>query len=87
MDTIGLDLHQRESQLCVLGEDGGVIERRIATSRERFAAVLGSRPPARVLLEASTESEWGARHLEALGHEVVVATRTSRRCTPRGAGA
>jgi len=73
MDTIGLDLHQRESQLCILGEDGGVSERRIATSRERFSAVLGGRPPAQVLLEASTESEWVARHLEALGHAVVVA--------------
>lgn len=73
MDTIGLDLHKRESQLCVLAADGAVTERRIATSRERFTAVLGGRPPARVLLEASTESEWVARHLEALGHEVVVA--------------
>ena len=73
MDSIGLDLHKRESQLCVLAEDGTVAERRIATSRERFAAVLGARVPARVLLEASTESEWVARCLEALGHEVVVA--------------
>ena len=73
MDTIGLDLHKRESQLCLLAEDGTVTERRIATTRERFTAVLGSRPPARVLLEASTESEWVARHLEALGHIVIVA--------------
>ena len=28
---------------------------------------------ARILLEASTESEWVARHLESLGHEVIVA--------------
>jgi transposase len=73
MDTIGLDLHKRESQLCILAEDGTVTERRIVTSRERFAAVLGDRPPARILLEASTESEWVARHLEALGHTVIVA--------------
>ncbi|MGH2602993.1 MAG: IS110 family transposase, partial [Dehalococcoidia bacterium] len=73
MDTIGLDLHQRESQLCVLTEAGEIVERRIVTSRERFTAVLGSRPRARILLEASTESEWVARHLESLGHEVIVA--------------
>ncbi|MGH7612583.1 MAG: IS110 family transposase [Gemmatimonadales bacterium] len=73
MDTIGLDLHKRESQVCVLTEEGEVIERRIVTSRERFTAVLGARPRARILLEASTESEWVARHLEALGHEVIVA--------------
>jgi len=73
MDIIGLDLHKRESQLCILTEDGEIIERRIVTSRERFTAVLGPRPPARILLEASTESEWVARHLESLGHAVIVA--------------
>lgn len=73
MDTIGLDLHKRESQLCIGCDDGTVEERRIATSRERFTAVLGVRPRARILLEASTESEWVARHLERLGHEVMVA--------------
>jgi len=73
MDNIGLDLHQRESQLCILTEEGEVVERRIVTSRERSTAVLGERPRARILLEASTESEWVARHLESLGHEVIVA--------------
>lgn len=73
MDTIGLDLHKRESQLCIIGSEGGITERRIITSRDRFTAVLGARPRARVLLEASTESEWVARHLESLGHQVIVA--------------
>jgi transposase len=40
---------------------------------EKVAELLGKRPKARVLLEASTESEWVARCLEELGHEVVVA--------------
>ncbi|MGH7547617.1 MAG: IS110 family transposase [Gemmatimonadales bacterium] len=73
MDTIGLDLHKRESQLCLGHGDGTVTEQRIVTSRERFTAVLGNRLRARILLEASTESEWVARHLESLGHEVIVA--------------
>jgi len=73
MDNIGLDLHKRESQLCILTEAGELIEQRIATTRERFIAVLGGRPPSRILLEASTESEWVARHLERLGHEVIIA--------------
>ena len=72
-DTIGLDLHKRETQVCILTTDGELIERRIATTRERFTAVLGGRSPARILVEASTESEWVARHLESLGHEVIVA--------------
>jgi Transposase and inactivated derivatives len=73
MDTIGLDLHKRESQLCIVGSGGELTEKRIVTSRERFFTVLGASAPARVLLEASTESEWVARHLESLGHEVIVA--------------
>ena len=60
MDTIGFDLHKRESQLYIIGDDGAVTERRITTGRERLTAVFGNRPPARVLLEASTESEWVA---------------------------
>jgi len=73
MDNIGLDLHKRESQLCILTDDGEILERRIVTDRDRFTAVLGGRPRARILVEASTESEWVARHLESLGHEVIVA--------------
>lgn len=92
MDTIGLDLHKRESQLCIGTDDGTMEERRIATTRERFTAVLGDRPRARILLEASTESEWVARHLEQLGHDVIVAdpnfapmyaTRSRRTTTDR----
>ncbi len=73
MEHIGIDVHKVESQICVLTESGEIIERRIRTQRERFAAVLGARPPAKLLIEASTESEWVARCLEGLWHEVVVA--------------
>jgi transposase len=45
----------------------------IRTDRESFDKLFAERPPARILVESSTESEWCARHLEALGHEVVVA--------------
>jgi len=73
MDHMGIDLHKRESQICILTEAGELIERRIRTDPHRFAEVLGERAPARILLEASTESEWVARCLEGLGHDVVVA--------------
>ncbi len=67
-------MHKRESQICVLSESGElVLERRIQTTRERITAVLGRRGRAKVLIEASTESEWVARCIEGLGHEVVVA--------------
>lgn len=73
MNTIGLDLHKRESQLAIVAEDGSITERRIVTSRDRFTAVLGGLDHSRILIEASTESEWVAQHLESMGHEVVVA--------------
>ena len=73
MEYLGIDVHKVESQICILTESGEVVERRIRTQRERFAAVLGERPQAKILIEASTESEWVARCLEELGHEVIVA--------------
>ena len=73
MDGIGIDVHKVEGQICVLTESGEMVERRIRTERERFAAVLGERAPAKILIESSTESEWVERCLEGLGHEVIVA--------------
>ena len=73
MDHIGIDVHKKESQLCILSEDGQRREPRVRTTPARFADVLGDRPRARILLEASTESEWVTRCLERLGHEVIVA--------------
>lgn len=72
MDSIGLDVHKNETQICILTEDGEIIEDRILTRRDRFDAVLGERAKSKVVLEASTESEWVAQCLEAQGHEVIV---------------
>jgi transposase len=73
MDYIGNDLHKTSSQVCILTQDGEMIERRIKTDRESFDKLFADKPRARNLVEASTESEWCARHLESLGHEVIVA--------------
>ena len=71
MDHVGIDVHKVASQICVIAEGGELIERRVRTHQSRFAEVLGDRPRARILIEASTDSEWVARCLEELGHEVV----------------
>jgi transposase len=73
MEIIGLDLHKRESQLCRQHPNGPIHYERIPTSRAQFTATLGGIAPARILLEASTESEWVATHLEGMGHTVIVA--------------
>ncbi len=73
MEHIGIDIHKRESQICILTPEGEIIERRIQSTRDRFTAVFTARPRATVLLEATTESEWVAQTLERCGHDVVVA--------------
>lgn len=57
MEHIGIDVHKKESQICILADGGEVIERRIRTEPARFAEVLGERPRARIVIEASTDSE------------------------------
>src|SRR5262245_12754846 len=73
MDHVGMDLGKRESQIAILTEDGDLIDMRIRTERPRLLQVFGRRPKAKILVEASTESEWVARCLEELGHELIVA--------------
>jgi len=73
MDHVGIDVHKRDSQICIETELGEVIEQRVRTDRARFAEVFGGRPRCRILIEAMAESEWVARCLESLGHEVIVA--------------
>lgn len=73
MEIIGFDLHKRESQLAIKAPDGSITDLRIPTSRPRLSAVFEPRARAKILLEASTESEWVAELLERLGHQVIVA--------------
>ena len=73
MEHIGIDVHKRESQICILTAEGEIRERRIQSTRAKFTAMFKARACARVLLEATTESEWVAQTIERLGHEVIVA--------------
>jgi len=68
-----IDLHKNESQIRIVTNSGDMIDRRVATTRERLTHVFWGRPRMRILIEASTESEWVAQHLEQMGHEVIVA--------------
>jgi transposase len=73
MEKVGIDVHKVATQVCVLTENGEYEEQRIRTDRDALSSFFAERPRARILLEAATESEWVARHLESLGHEVIVA--------------
>src|SRR5687767_7813977 len=73
MDFIGFDLGKVASQICIITPDGELFEHRLKTNREQLAKLFSARPRARILIEAGTESEWVARCLEELGHQVIVA--------------
>ena len=88
MDTIGLDLHKRESQLCILAEDGTVIERSAsspAVSGSPRCSAIGrergfcSRRRRRASGSRSISRAWATRSSSPI--------RTMRRCTRRARAA
>lgn len=69
-----IDLHSRFSQIRIVDSAGIVVrERRVKTTREALLAVFADVGSVRILIEASTESEWVAQALEDGSHEVIVA--------------
>ena len=81
--TVGVDLGDRHSRVCVLDEAGEVVEEAsIATTHSAFERKFGRLDHARVVIEAGTHSNWVHDVLERGGHEVVVAnTRRLRAVT------
>lgn len=73
--TMGIDVGDRYSHLCMLdGETGEVTEEsRIITSPAAFERRFSGSEPMRVAIEAGTHSPWMGRVLENCGHEVLVA--------------
>jgi transposase len=72
--TVGIDLGDRKSVLCVLGADGEVEKREaVSTTPRALQRVFAALAPARVVLEVGTHSPWISRLLESFGHEVLVA--------------
>ena len=73
MEYGAIDLHKRRSQIRIVDCDGGVVlERKVETSRSDLDRVFAARAAMRIVIESSTESEWVAQQLEALGHDVIV---------------
>jgi transposase len=72
--TLGVDLGDRKSDLCLLDEAGEVIDRRpIETTRPSFQCALQQLAPCRLVIEVGTHSPWVSRLAQSLGHEVIVA--------------
>lgn len=70
--TIGCDLGDRESQLCIVDEQGRMQRARVKTTRAAMQ-VWFKRPGAHVVIEVGTHSRWVRELLEELGHRVTVA--------------
>ena len=75
MMTVGLDLGDRYSYLCLLDPDSGeaLEEGRLRTTPEALKQSFRAREPMRIAIEAGTHSPWVSRLLEEFGHEVLVA--------------
>lgn len=69
-----IDLHTRYSHIRILDADGVVVRhQRGLTTRERLVTAFSGVGEVRILVEASTESEWVAQALEDAGYAVIVA--------------
>jgi transposase len=72
--TIGCDLGDRKSDLCLLDEDGEVVERaELASTSPAFRRYFAGRDASTVVIEVSAHARWVKELLEQLGHRVVVA--------------
>ncbi len=74
--TVGIDLGDKYSYLCLLDTESGEVieESRLRTTPEALRRRFSSeQQPLRVAIEAGTHSPWVSRVLEECGHEVLVA--------------
>jgi transposase len=72
--TIGIDLGDRWSQLCLLNVEGQILEQsRVKSTPHSFTQRFAALAPARIAIEAGTHSPWVKELLTELGHEVLVA--------------
>src|SRR3712207_9147231 len=73
--TVGIDIGDRYSHLCLLDTDSGEVieEGRIPTNTKAFERRFSDAEPMRIAIEVGTHSPWISRLLEKCGHEVLVA--------------
>ena len=72
--TIGVDLGDRTSRVCVLDAAGEIVEEAtISTTRSAFERKFARLERARMVLETGAHAGWVNDVLEQAGHEVVVA--------------
>ena len=75
MNHVAIDLGGRESQICIRGADGAIIDEKRHATR-LLDKVMAQWPPSRVILETSAEAFRIADAAKAAGHEVRVVPAT-----------
>lgn len=72
--SVGGDVGDRKTDLCVLGPSGEVLQQtRVPTTRAGIRSFFGRFDPCRVAIEVGTHSAWVAEEIAAAGHTVYVA--------------
>jgi len=72
--TVGLDVSDTYTSLCVVDEEGNMIEEgRVRTTTPALERRFSALPPCRMVLEVGTHSPWMSRLLAGFGHQVIVA--------------
>ena len=72
--TVGIDVGDRYSRICVLDAEGEVMEAGfLMTEEAAFRRRFTGMEPCLTAMEASTHSPWLSRLIEDLGHECLVA--------------
>lgn len=72
-ETIGCDLGDKKSDLCVLDADGNVLLRQSVRTTRKAMKEYFTRPAAHVVIEVGGHSRWVSETLTRLGHRVTVA--------------
>jgi transposase len=71
-ETIGCDLGDKMSDVCVMDASGRTRRARVASTRKGMTTFF-SREPAHVVIEVGSHSRWVSELLERLGHRVTIA--------------
>lgn len=73
--TIGIDLGDKKSYVCLLDDATGEVleESQLATTKVAFERYFAEKAAMKVALETGTHSAWVSQLLESFGHEVIVA--------------
>jgi transposase len=72
MDHVGIDVHQKYSQVCEISGGEVAVRAQVPTTQASLLRHFGGRERLRIVLECGGSSRWVARLLRELGHQVVV---------------